>query len=67
MKIPIYLVKHLPTAVILASQIIYENLNELGLNIDWLKNEMKNQNTSNINELLYAEVKGDGSLYIIKR
>lgn len=67
MKIDTYSPKYLPTGVIIDSHIVYEILEELGLSIDWLKNEMKKQNINNVDEIFYGEVQDNGSLYILKR
>ncbi len=67
MKIPTYSPKHLPTSVIIDSYIVYKNLEELGLSIDWLETEIKRQKINNIDEIFYAEVQDDASLYIIKK
>lgn len=67
MKIPTYPSNNLPCGVIMDSNIVYKNLKELELSVDWLEKEMKNQNISSIEEIFYAEVQDNGSLYIIKR
>lgn len=67
MKIPTYPSKNLPCGVIMDSSIVYKSLKELDLSVDWLEKEMKNQNISSIEEIFYAEVQDNGSLYIIKR
>lgn len=66
MKISTLPPKHLPRGIILNSNIVYENLEELGITMDWLKKEMNNQNIKNVEEIFYGEIKSDGSLYIIK-
>lgn len=67
MKIPTYASQYLPTGIIIDSHIIYKNLQELGLSMDWLENQMKIQGAKSVNEVIYAEIQDDGSLYIVKK
>lgn len=59
--------KYLPSQIIIDTHIVYDNLNELGLSINWLKNQLKAQNINNTNKVFYAEIQQDGSLYIVKK
>lgn len=58
--------KYLPTGIIIDSRIVYKNLVELDLSMDWLERQIKDKNINDIEEIFYAEVQNNGSLYIIK-
>lgn len=66
MDIPILQTKYLPSQIIRNSHLVYENLKELNLSIEWLNTQLKLQNINNIDEVFYAEIQNDGSLYIVK-
>ncbi|WP_066640653.1 YetF domain-containing protein [Desulfolucanica intricata] len=55
---------HVPTEIISDGQLLERNLSELGLSREWLEDKLKRANL-NINEVFYAEVKTDGSLYMV--
>lgn len=59
---PIYL----PCQIITNGKISYENLKDNNLDINWLNDQLKTQNINNVNQVLYAELQSDGSLYIDK-
>lgn len=67
MKISTSTPKYLPSGIIIDSHIIYKNLKELGLSMNWLEDQMKIQGVKNIDKILYAEIQDDGSLYIINK
>jgi uncharacterized membrane protein YcaP (DUF421 family) len=57
---------YLPCQIITNGKIYYENLKNNNLDIKWLNDQLKTQNINNINQVLYAELQSDGSLYIDK-
>jgi len=42
------------------------NLLEVGKSIDWLNNELKKANIKDIEEVFFAEIQSNGSLFIQK-
>lgn len=59
---PIYL----PSQIIIEGKISYDNLKDHDLDISWLNNQLEMQNINNLDQVLYAELQSDGSLYIDK-
>lgn len=64
MKITSPALKYLPSEIIVDGKIIYHNLKEFNLDETWLNNQLKQQNISSINNVFYAEIQSDGSLFI---
>lgn len=58
--------KYFPTQIIIDGKIIYRNLTELGLNVEWLENQLSTQEISNVEQIFYAEIQTNGALYIAK-
>jgi uncharacterized membrane protein YcaP (DUF421 family) len=50
--------------IIVDGKVVKKNLQELGLNQTWLDDQLRQKNINSIKEILYAEIQGDGSLYI---
>lgn len=55
---------NLPTAVILDGRIITKNLTELNLTEEWMINVLNGLGARNKADVLYAELQGDGRLYV---
>ncbi|WP_107951689.1 DUF421 domain-containing protein [Lysinibacillus parviboronicapiens] len=55
---------YLPTEVVSDGQLIYENLVELELTEDWLIKMLKKQNIQSVEDVYFAQVQTNGSLYI---
>ncbi|MEG0258803.1 MAG: DUF421 domain-containing protein [Lysinibacillus sp.] len=55
---------YLPTEVISDGQLIYENLAEINLTEDWLMKKLKKQNVDAVEDVFFAQVLTNGSLYI---
>lgn len=55
---------YLPTELISDGQIIIENLLELDLTEDWLMKKLRKQNIKDAQDVFYAMVNDDGSLYV---
>lgn len=66
MKIASQSLKYLPSEIIVDGKIIYHNLKEFNLDETWLNNQLKQQNITSINDIFYAEIQGDGTLFIDK-
>lgn len=66
MRIPTQNFKYFPTQIIIDGKIIYRNLNDLGLNVEWLENQLMPQQIDNVNQVFYAEIQTNGALYIAK-
>lgn len=55
---------YLPTEVISDGQLITENIVELELTEDWVIKKLKKQNVHSVEEVYFAQVQTNGSLYI---
>lgn len=64
MSIPTSQPKYLPKEVIIDSRIIHKNLTSYGLNLQWLENQLNHQGINSVDDVFYAEIQDDGSLYI---
>ncbi|MGN4127775.1 YetF domain-containing protein [Lysinibacillus sphaericus] len=63
-KADVSLPTYLPTEVVSDGQLIYENLVELELTEDWLMKKLKKQNVQSVEDVYFAQVQTNGSLYI---
>jgi uncharacterized membrane protein YcaP (DUF421 family) len=57
---------YFPTEIIVDGKIVTRNLRELNLNQEWLENQLKMAGET-LDNVFYAEIQSDGSLYIDKR
>ncbi|MFS0907087.1 DUF421 domain-containing protein [Priestia aryabhattai] len=57
---------YVPTEIIVDSKVITRNLEELDLSQDWLEKQLHQSGVS-IQDVFYAEIQSDGTLYIDKR
>lgn len=55
---------YIPTEVVSDGQLIFENLVELELTEDWLMKKLKKQNVQSVEDVYFAQVQANGSLYI---
>ncbi|MFJ7891056.1 DUF421 domain-containing protein [Lysinibacillus xylanilyticus] len=55
---------YIPTEVASDGKVIYENLVELELTEDWLMKKLKKQNVQSVEDVYFAQVQGNGSLYV---
>ncbi|GGA43089.1 DUF421 domain-containing protein [Kroppenstedtia guangzhouensis] len=58
--------KYIPTNLVVDGQILQRNLQELNLSPGWLETQLKQAGTS-LDQVFYAQIKSDGTLYIDKR
>ncbi|MEK5183558.1 DUF421 domain-containing protein [Solibacillus sp. FSL W7-1324] len=56
--------QYLPMELITDGQIIRKNLNELQLTEDWLRKKLAKKNIHDVNNVYYAQILENGSLYI---
>lgn len=55
---------YMPTEVISDGKINMKNLNEINLTAEWLQNNLKKKNIENVEDVYFAQVLENGSLYI---
>ena len=58
---------YLPTEIIVDGKLIPKNLQELNLNNEWLDRQLLQAGISSFEEVFFAELQSDGSLYIYKK
>lgn len=58
---------YIPTEIIVDGKLVDSNLLETGQTHEWLEQQLKQAGIGSINQVLYAELQGDGSLYISKK
>ncbi|HEU4965786.1 MAG TPA: DUF421 domain-containing protein [Bacilli bacterium] len=59
--------QYLPTELIVDGQVVQRNLQELGLNRSWLSVQLKQQGIDSYEDIFYAELQSDGSIWIDKK
>lgn len=64
LKISSPLPKYIPTEVITDGQVLTKNLMELNLTEHWLRKQLEKQGIGKPEHVLYAEIQGDGRLYV---
>ncbi len=60
-------VPFIPIEIIVDGKPVYKNLEEMGLNSLWLRQQLEQAGIGAYDEVLYAELQSDGSLYINKK
>lgn len=55
---------YIPTEIISDGKIIEKNLVELNLTEEWVRNKLKKKNVKNVEDVFFAQVLENGSLYI---
>lgn len=58
---------YIPTEIIVDGKLVVANLVEIGQTQEWLNQQIKQAGLNSINQVLYAELQSDGSLYIGKK
>lgn len=66
MEIPASNAKYIPSEIIVDGKIINHTLKELNLNKNWLKKQLRQQNITSIEDVFYAEIQSDGTLFVDK-
>lgn len=59
--------KYFPTDLISEGRIIHENLVELDLTEEWLMKKLRKKNIHDVQDVFYAQIQSDGSLFIDER
>lgn len=55
---------NLPITLIIDGEVVYDNLNEVGFNEKWLKDQLAMQSITNYKEVLYAEWRQNKPLFV---
>ncbi|MGE8203676.1 YetF domain-containing protein [Heyndrickxia sp. NPDC080065] len=58
---------YIPTELVVDGKFIGKNLQELNINEDWLLNELKRKGFPNLNDIFYAELQTDGSIFVDRK
>lgn len=66
MNIPIPAFMCFPSEIITDGKIVKKNLGELKLNETWVRDELQKKGIKSVEEVFYAEIQKDGSLFINK-
>lgn len=67
LQIPAPPPKYLPAEIIVDGKLVTKNLMAFGLDLNWLKQELKKAGILNIKDVFFAELQQDGSLFISKK
>lgn len=59
--------KYFPTDIISEGKVIHKNLGELDLTEEWLLKKLRKKNIHKVEEIFYAQIQSDGSLFIAKK
>lgn len=59
--------KYVPTEMIVDGKIVRKNLQELQLSREWLEGELREAGIESVEDVFFAELQSDGSLYVTKR
>lgn len=57
---------YIPAEIIVDGKVVYKNLKEFNLDSKWLGQQLKQAHIGSVEEVFYAELEEDGSLYTIK-
>jgi uncharacterized membrane protein YcaP (DUF421 family) len=58
---------YLPTEIIVDGKLVQKNLQELNLNKEWIDRQLMQAGIHSVEEVFFAELQNDGSLYINKK
>ncbi|WP_432665247.1 DUF421 domain-containing protein [Wukongibacter baidiensis] len=64
MKIPVNIRKFVPLSVILDGKIVEKNMKEFELSEEWLQCQLRVLGIDSVENVIYAELQSDGSLYV---
>lgn len=67
LSIPSHQYKYFQSEIVVDGKLIKHNLEEYGLDEEWLQQQLRQQNIKSIKDILYAELQLDGTLYIQKQ
>lgn len=60
-------IPYIPAEIIVDGNLIQKNMKEFGLSHDWLQIELKKASINSLEEVFFAEIQTDGSLYINRK
>jgi uncharacterized membrane protein YcaP (DUF421 family) len=63
-NLPLKTRQYLPSELIVDGQIVERNLKEFSLSKEWLSSQLQTQGVTKVEDVLYAELQTDGSLYL---
>jgi len=67
LQIPLSQRLYIPMELIVDGKIVTRNLKELNLNLEWLENQIKLCGVHSVEEVFFAELQSDGSVYVDKK
>jgi uncharacterized membrane protein YcaP (DUF421 family) len=67
LNLPLNNILYIPTEIIVDGKLVAANLTETGQTREWLDQQLKQAGVNSINQVLYAELQSDGSLYVSKK
>jgi len=67
MQIPVENPLYIPTEIIVDGKLVEKNLQELNLELKWVNSQLQQAGISSIEEVFFAELQRDGSLFISKK
>ncbi|MFB0844739.1 YetF domain-containing protein [Paenibacillus oleatilyticus] len=67
LQLPVQERLYLPTELIADGKIVKKNLKELQLNREWLEEQIKRLGAQSIQEVFFAELQSDGSIFLDKK
>lgn len=59
--------QYLPSELVVDGKTVKRNLKEYNLNEEWLLNKLKEHGVSNLDEVFFAELQADGSIFVDKK
>jgi uncharacterized membrane protein YcaP (DUF421 family) len=65
-KVNVAPIHNIPTELIVDGKIVEKNLNKIDVSVVWLNQQLKKANIHSLDQVFYAELQLDGSLYIDK-
>jgi len=67
LQIPVLERKYLPAELIVDGKIVKRNLKELQLSREWLEDQIKSYGVQSVQEVFFAELQSDGTIYLDKK
>ncbi|MEW9668254.1 YetF domain-containing protein [Ammoniphilus sp. 3BR4] len=67
LQIPLNQRLYIPTELVVDGKIVTRNLKELSLSQDWLENQLKLSGVQSVEEVFFAELQSDGSVYVDRK
>ncbi len=67
MDIPQSVITHVPTELIVDGYLVEKNMRELDIPTQWLINQLEKYDVTSIQDVFYAEIQSDGTLFVDKK